>query len=178
MYSRNSGMPFALYAYAGAVLRASATARRNRNMTRDEAERMLRSLFRAHGVGGAGRVFEGGDVAGAMLGEAELFFEYEPGPQSLWCGALIYRFRAEPRPGVLENFFDEERSDDAPDTGGGALEYMEATRSLLLSRTYRVAPAGDEFADEVRMLAAASLAWAREVAGRAASARHERGPAI
>ena len=166
MYSRESGLPFALYAYAGGVL-ARASARRGMNMNRDDSERVLRSLFDAYGVS-AGRVFDGKDVAGVMLGEAEVFFRYDEGLRALWCGALVYRFRSEPRPGVLEAFFEEETAGGA-DVGGGALEYLEDTRSLMLARSYDAAPSPEEFADDVKRLAAARLVWARDVAPRVAS---------
>ena len=167
MYSRESGLPFALYAYAGAVL-TRAAARHETNMTRDDAERSLRSLFDAHGVS-AGRVFDGKDVVGVMLGGAELFFQYDGGRRSLWCGALVYRFRAEPRPGLLEAFFAEEEEGTAAPDSGGALEYREETRSLLLAKTYGDAPAPEEFAEDVTRLAESSLAWARNVVPRVAS---------
>jgi hypothetical protein len=167
MYSRDSGIPFALYAYAGGVL-ARAAVRRETNMTRDEAERLLGSLFDAYGVS-AGRVFDGKDVAGVMLGEAELFFQYDEGPRRLWCGALVYRFRAEPRPVVLEALFEEEDTAGGADLGGGALEYRDETRSLLLVRTYEAAPAPEEFVEGVRSLAEASLVWARETVSRVVS---------
>ena len=168
MYTRESGIPFALYAYAGGVL-ARAAARRETNMTRGDAERLLRSLTDAHGLS-AGRLFDGKDVAGLMLGEAELFFQYDEDRHALWCGALVYRFRSEPKPGVLEAFFEEEKEDArAPDSGGGALEYRGDTRSLLLARTYESAPAPEEFVEDVRGLAEASLVWARDAVPRVAS---------
>ncbi|HWS86714.1 MAG TPA: hypothetical protein VN282_07105 [Pyrinomonadaceae bacterium] len=167
MYSRDSGLPFALYAYAGGVL-ARAAARRATKMTRDDAEHLLRSLADAHGVS-VGRLFDGKDVAGVMLGGAELFFHYDGARRSLWCGALVYRFRSEPRPGLLEAFFEEEGEGAAAPDSGGALEYREATRSLLLARTYEAAPAPEEFVEDVTRLAAASLAWARDAAPRVAS---------
>lgn len=167
MYSRESGIPLALYAYAGGVL-ARAASRRETDMNRDDAESLLRSLTDAHGVS-AGRLFDGKDVAGLMLGEAELFFRYDEGRRALWCGALVYRFRAEPKPGVLEAFFEEEEGVDAPDSGGGALEYLGETRSLLLARTYDTPPAPEEFVREVKKLAESSLAWARDAVPRVAS---------
>lgn len=168
MYSRESGIPFALYAYAGGVL-ARAAHGRETNMTRDEAERLLRSLTDAHGLS-VGRLFDGKDVAGLMLGEAELFFHYDEVRRALWCGALVYRFRAEPKPGVLEAFFEEEREDArAPDSGVGALEYRGETRSLLLAKTYESAPGAEEFVEEVKSLAESSLAWARDSVPRVAS---------
>jgi hypothetical protein len=168
MYTRESGIPFALYAYAGGVL-ARAAHGREKNMTRGEAERLLRSLADAYGVS-AGRLFDGKDVAGLMLGGAELFFHYDEERRALWCGALVYRFRAEPKPGVLEAFFEEEREGvDVPDSGVGALEYRGDTRSLLLARTYEAAPGTEEFVEEVKSLAESSLAWARDAVPRVAS---------
>lgn len=168
MYTRDSGIPFALYAYAGGVLARAARCRET-NMTRVEAERLLRSLTDAYGVS-VGRLFDGKDVAGLMLGEAELYFRYDEGRRALWCGALVYRFRAEPKPGVLEAFFEEEEASNT-DAVVGALEYRDDTRSLLLARTYESAPAPEEFVEDVRSLAEASLVWARDAVPRVASRR-------
>jgi hypothetical protein len=166
MYSRDSGIPFALYAYAGGVL-ARAVYGRETNMTRVEAERLLRSLTDAYGVS-VGRLFDGKDVAGLMLGEAELFFQYDERRRALWCGALVYRFRAEPKPGVLEAFFEEEEMSNT-NAAAGALEYREETRSLLLAKTYESAPEPEEFVEDVRSLAESSLVWARDAVPRVAS---------
>ena len=150
---------------------ARAARGRETNMTRGEAERLLRSLADAYGVS-AGRLLDGKDVVGVMLGGAELFFQYDEGRRALWCGALVYRFRAEPKPGVLEAFFEEEKEVvDVPDSGGGALEYREATRSLLLARTYESAPDAEEFVEDMKSLAESSLAWARDAVPRVASRR-------
>lgn len=137
-------------------------------MTRDEAETMLRSL--ADDDSGE-PFFGGGDVAGLMLGRAELFFRYDADAGALACGALVHRFRRSPRPGVLEAFFEEA---EGADEAGGALVYHEETRALLLSRTYSEAVPVEEFANEMKRLAAASLDWGAEVVERVAS-RHERG---
>lgn len=167
MYTRESKLPFAVYAYAASVLaRGVAAGRAGGGMTRDEAETMLRALV---GDEAGGRPLGGGGVAGVMLGAAELFFEYEAGRGALWCGALVYRFRNRPRPDVLEAFFEEGRG-----AGAGCLVYREETRSLLLGRTYFEAVPGEEFAGEMKRLAAASLGWGAEVLERVSS-RHERG---
>ena len=127
MYSRDSGIPLSLYAYAGGVL-ARAAHGRETNMTRGDAERLLRSLTDAHGVS-AGRLFDG-----------------------------------------KEAFFDEEEEGvEGTDSGGGALEYREDARSLLLARTYESAPEPEEFVEDVRILAEASLVWARDAVPRVAS---------
>ena len=167
MYARESKLPFAVYAYASSVLaRGGAAAGRGDGMTREEAEQMLRALV---GADAAAPRFGEGDVTGVMLGPAALYFEYAAGRGTLSCGALVYRFRTRPRPGVLEDFLKENRG-----AGGGALVYREETRALLLSRTYFEAPPAEVFAEEMKRLAAASLGWGSELLERVAS-RHGRG---
>lgn len=168
MYSRDTGLSFALYAYASSVLARAAAGARARVMTRAEASRMVSSLLDAHGVAGGAHLFDRQGVVGVMLGAAELFFEYAEEGGSLKCSALVYRFRDEPRPGVLEEFFAAEGRADG-DTGGGALDYRPETRSLLLSRTYLEPAPGEEFARDVRRLAEASLAWGGELLERVAA---------
>jgi hypothetical protein len=165
LYARESKLPFAVYAYAASVLaRCGLAAGRGDGMTREEAEKMLRALVGADS--GAPRFGEG-DVTGVMLGPAALYFEFDAARGTLSCGALVYRFRTRPRPGVLEDFLKENRG-----AGGGALVYREETRALLLSRTYSGAAPADEFAEDMKRLAAASLGWGSEVLERIAS-RHE-----
>lgn len=166
MYSRDTGMSLALYAYACSVLARAAGGRRV--MTREEASGLVSSLLRAHGAAGGARLFDRQRVVGVMLGAAELFFEYEPEGGTLGCAALVYRFHGEPRPGLLEEFFAEEER-GAADAGGGALDYRPETRSLLLVRTYSVTVPGEEFAHDMRRLAAASLYWGGEVLERVAA---------
>lgn len=166
MYTRDSGLPFAVYAYASSVLARRGAAGCGERMKRSEAEALLRALT---GVGGhVAPRFGEGDVAGLMLGPAALYFEYDAARGTLSCGALVYRFREAPRPGVLEDFLKENRG-----AGGGALVYREATRALLLSRTYSEAVPAEEFVEDMKGLAAASLGWGAEVLERVAS-RHER----
>ena len=124
------------------------------------------------GEGSARPRFGEGDVTGLMLGPAALYFEYDRARGALTCGALVYRFRGAPRPGVLEDFLKETRG-----AGGGTLVYREETRALLLSRTYTDAAPAEEFAEEMKRLAAASLGWGAELLERVAS-RHERGEGV
>lgn len=165
MYIRESKLPFAVYAYATSVLaRCRGAARRGDSMTRQEAETMLRELV---GTAAPPPRFGAGDVTGVMLGPAALYFEYDAARAALSCGALVYRFRTRPRPGVLEDFLKENGG-----AGGGTLVYREETRALLLSRTYTKPVAAAEFAEEMKSLAAASLGWGAELLERVAS-RHE-----
>jgi hypothetical protein len=167
LYQRESKLPFAVYAYATSVLaRGRRARRRGGRVRREEAEAMLRALA---GAGGGAPSLGGGGVAGLMLGAAELFFEYDAARRALGCGALVYRFRAEPRPGVLDAFFEEAGGSGA---GGGALVYREETRALLLQRTYFEPAPGDDFARDMKRLAAASLDWGAQLLERVAS-RHE-----
>ena len=170
MHTRESRLPFAVYAYATSVLaRLGGAQARGGGMTRQEAETMLRALV---GVGTRPPRFGDGDVTGLMLGPAALYFEYDRARQALACGALVYRFRSAPRPGVLEDFLKETRG-----AGGGTLVYREETRALLLSRTYAEAVPAEVFAEEMKRLAAASLGWGAEVLERVAS-RHELGEGV
>ncbi|HEX8189130.1 MAG TPA: hypothetical protein VF586_12315, partial [Pyrinomonadaceae bacterium] len=70
MYTRESGIPFAVYAYASSVLARG----RGGFMTRQEAESMLRALV---GADAGAPHFGEGDVTGVMLGPAALYFEYD-----------------------------------------------------------------------------------------------------
>lgn len=133
-------------------------------MTRAEAEAMLAALV---GGGVSAPRFGAGDVAGVMLGPAALYFEYDAARGALRCGALVYRFRLPPRPGVLEDLLETTRG-----AGGGVLVYREETRALLLSRTYTQALDGEEFALDMKTLAAASVGWGDDLLERIAS-RHE-----
>lgn len=166
MYTRESRLSFAVYAYASSVLaRCRGAAYRGEVMTREEAEEMLRALV---GADAHTPRFGDGGVTGLMLGPAALYFEYDDARRALTCGALVYRFRNAPRPGVLEDFLEEN-----PGAGGGSLVYREETRALLLSRTYAEPVSDEVFAEDMKSLAAASLGWGAEVLERVAS-RHER----
>lgn len=136
-------------------------------MTKDEAAHTVRTFLDAHGVRVA-RPFDGGPVVGVMLGAAELFFEYADERGELVCGALVYRFRREPRAGVLEAF-EREAQGGAADPGGGRADYRPESRSLLLTRAYLEPVAEADFARDMDELARASLRWAGEVADRAAT---------
>lgn len=134
-------------------------------MTREEAQRLVQVFMQSIGQPSEGLNPQG--FGGAVIGEAQLYFEYHSGKQELEASALIYKFRDAPKPGVLEGFRAEEKS--GTDTGGGAVDYEPENKSLFLSRTYARPPADAAFREDMQRLTQASLVWADEVMDRVAS---------
>ncbi|HEX8819504.1 MAG TPA: hypothetical protein VF794_06230 [Archangium sp.] len=134
-------------------------------MTRDEAQRLLQTFMQSVGQPSEGLNPQG--FGGAVLGEAQLYFEYHSDKQALETSALIYKFRDAPKPGVIEGFRDEEKA--GTNTGGGAVDYEPENKSLFLSRTYSTLPADAAFREDMQRLTQASLVWADEVMDRVAS---------
>ena len=134
-------------------------------MTREEAQRLVQTFMKSHGQSSEGLNPQG--FGGAVLGDAQLYFEYHSDKQALETSALIYKFRDPPKPGVLEGFRAEEKS--GTDTGGGAVDYETENKSLFLSRTYSTLPADAAFREDMQRLTQASLKWGDEVLDRVAS---------
>ncbi|NMO16724.1 hypothetical protein HPC49_23765 [Pyxidicoccus fallax] len=131
----------------------------------DEAQWLVQSFMRAHGENLSPGLNPQG-FGGAAIGDAQLYFEFVPNTGELKCSALIYRFRDAPRPGVLEGFREEEKA--GTDTGGGAVDFEQESKSLFLSRTYTAAPSNEAFKDDMTRLMNASLAWGEGVFDRVA----------
>jgi hypothetical protein len=138
-------------------------------MTRDEAQRLVQSFFRATGQTNSPGLNPQG-FGGMVVGEAQLYFEYRSDEQALECSALIYKFRDPPKPGVLEGFQQEAKG--GTDTGGGAVDYEPENKSLFLSRTYAQVPGEPAFAEDMKRLMNASLVWGGEVLDRVATRVH------
>ncbi|MFL5354323.1 hypothetical protein [Archangium sp.] len=134
-------------------------------MTREEAQRLVQTFMKSHGQSSEGLNPQG--FGGAVLGDAQLYFEYHTDKQALETSALIYKFRDPPKPGVLEGFRAEEKS--GTDTGGGAVDYEPENKSLFLSRTYSTVPPDTAFKADMQRLTQASLVWGNEVMDRVAS---------
>jgi hypothetical protein len=134
-------------------------------MTRDEAQRLVQNFMKALGQPSEGLNMQG--FGGAMIGDAQLYFEYQFDPQVLEASALIYKFRDEPKPGVIDGFRAEEKS--GTDTGGGKVDYEMENRSLFLSREYSTPPSDEAFKEDMQRLVQASLVWGDEVLDRVAS---------
>jgi hypothetical protein len=134
-------------------------------MTRDEAQRLVQTFMQAVEQPSEGLNPQG--FGGAMIGEAQLYFEYHDDKQALEASALVYKFRDAPKPGILEGFQAEEKA--GTDTGGGAVDYEKENKSLFLSRTYAKAPQDAAFLADMRRLMDASLVWSESVLDRVAS---------
>jgi hypothetical protein len=134
-------------------------------MTRDEAQRLVQSFMQAVEQPGEGLNPQG--FGGAMVGDAQLYFEYHDDTKALETSALIYKFRDAPKPGILEGFQAEEKA--GTDTGGGTVDYEKENKSLFLSRTYTKVPQDAAFVADMRRLMDASLVWADSVVDRVAS---------
>lgn len=134
-------------------------------MTREEAQRLVQTFMMSVGQPSEGLNPQG--FGGAVLGEAQLYFEYHSDKQALEASALIYKFRDAPKPGVLEGFRAEEKA--GTNTGGGTVDYETENKSLFLSRTYPTLPADAAFREDMDRLTKASLVWADEVMDRVAS---------
>jgi hypothetical protein len=165
MESKRSAVAFTDLLARAAGLRIGVRA--GQTVTRDHAVRLIRSFGRSMGVEGAG--LNKNDTGGLLLGEGELFFEYhralftmeEP---SLQCSALIYRFRDEPRDGLIDAFKAEEAG--GTPTGGGTIEYDSATKGLFLTRAYVRTVDEKAFREDMTRLVRAGRRWGNEVLAR------------
>lgn len=135
-------------------------------LNRDDAVRMIQGFFKSHGVDSPG--LNESNLGGAAIGEGQVYFEYQPADRILKCSALVYRFRDEPRPGVIEAFEAEAQGKTA-DTGGGILEYQRANKGLFLTRSYSAGVPAEEFAEDLKQLLKASLVYGDQVLDRVAS---------
>jgi hypothetical protein len=137
-----------------------------KGLNRDDAVRMIQGFFKSHGLDSPG--LNESNLGGAAIGEYQIYFEYQPANQTLKCSALIYRFRDEPKPGVIEGFEAEEQRKTA-DAGGGILEYQRVNKGLYLTRSYSDSVSDEEFAGDLKRLMKASEVYGDQVLERVAS---------
>ena len=137
-----------------------------KGITRDEAVRMIQGYFKSHGVESPG--LNENNLGGASVAQYQIYFEYQPAKRALKCSALIYKFRDEPKPGVIEGFKAEEQARTA-DTGGGTLEYEPVNKGLYLSRVYTESASDEEFARDLKLLMEASEVYGDQVLDRVAT---------
>jgi hypothetical protein len=135
-------------------------------MTRDEAQQLARAVLAAaeqpESVGLNPQGF-----GGVAVDNAQLYFEWHDEQQELECSALVYKFRDNPKPGIIEGFQAEQKA--GTDAGGGTVDFEPENKSLFLSRTYTQAPPHSIFVDDMKKLMKASLVWGDEVMDRVAS---------
>jgi hypothetical protein len=135
-------------------------------MTRDEAVNLLQAFFKSYGLARPG--LNENNLGGAMIGDGQIYFEYRPDCGRLKCSALIYRFKTEPRPRVLQEFRREEAAGTF-DRGGGSIEYEAENCGLYLSCSYTDPVSPSDFTIDRRRLSGASCAWGRTALDRVAS---------
>ncbi|MBI4852875.1 MAG: hypothetical protein HY819_13860 [Acidobacteria bacterium] len=129
-------------------------------MTREEAVLILKRFFKMQHVDSPG--LNENNVGGASIGDLELYFEYIPKEEALNCSALIYSFREEPKPGVIDGFKEEEQSGRAS-TGGGFVDYQPENKGLFLTRSYKEFVEDLDFLNDMEALLGASRVWSQEV---------------
>ena len=134
-------------------------------MTRDEAKTLVQAYLLTHKQSSEGLNAQG--FGGAVIGDAQIYFEYHGKTNQLEVSALVYKFRDRPKAGVLEGFSAEEKA--GTDTGGGAVDYEPENKSLFLSRYYAEVPPVETFQQHLEQLMKASLHWSQEVLERVAS---------
>lgn len=129
-------------------------------MSREEAIVILKKFFLMQGV--QSEALNENNVGGAAIGDLQLYFEYLPNDQALRCSALIYSFRQDPKPGIIEGFKEEEQF-GRTDIGGGVVDYQPENKGLFLSRTYTEYVEELDFVNDMEKLLGASRVWGGEV---------------
>ncbi len=114
-------------------------------MTEDEATCQVSAFFSGLGLGTTLSL-----PITASVGEAFVQFEYVEAEQAMAVLAVIYRFRTEPRPGVVEAVL---AAATEANTGGGRL-VLEGGRALVLRRGFTDSVPDRRFVDDVEGLAA------------------------
>jgi hypothetical protein len=142
-------------------------------VTRGEAVATVQALVHAIEPSAKTKGLSPKNVGGVSIGEEALYFEYVPEAGTLSVMALVYRFRAMPRPAVLEAFRAVEKGEDK---GGGAFDYQAPSKSVLLSRAYQAAPAAARLKKDVEHLVAAARRWREEVVPKVAVRAQAKGP--
>ena len=139
-------------------------------MTREEANTLIQTFARSQGGEVSGLNMN--NMTGLSLGDSDLFFTFHQSmfahkEPSLEVSALIYRFRADPDPRILQGFKDEHEA--GTPSGGGEVDFEPENKGLYLTRSYTKVPTQDAFNADLIALAKASKAWGHEVLERVAN---------
>jgi hypothetical protein len=140
-------------------------------VTRDEAVSAIQALYEAYQPGATTKGLSPRNVGGVSLGGDSLYFEYAPEAGTLAVMALVYRFRAKPRPAVLEAFREVEKTEDK---GGGKLDFQAPSKSVLLARTYSSTPSPAALKKDVDRLMLAARRWRDDVVPKVAERANAR----
>jgi len=135
-------------------------------VTRDEAVATVQALYQAFDPAAKTKGLTPQNVGGVSIGPESLYFEYAPSAGTLSVMALIYRFRAKPKPAVMEAFRVVEKDEDK---GGGKLDYQAPSKSMLLSRAYSSAPAPAKLKKDAEQLMLAARRWREEIVPKVAA---------
>ncbi len=129
-------------------------------MIREEAIVILKKFFMMQGVESEG--LNENNVGGASIGDLAIYFEYLPEQEALKCSALIYKFREDPKEGIIDGFKEEEEFERFS-TGGGFVDYQPENKGLFLSRVYEEYVEELDFVNDLEQLLGASRVWGNEV---------------
>lgn len=127
-------------------------------MTREEAKQQLEAFFRKLGV--TASFFDDGNFAKASIGEAIIGFEYVEADGILIEKALIYRFRNNPNPLLIQALLAEQQNSD---TGESDVHFAPDDLSLSLEKVFGKKLEDEEFYRQVEQTAQASLVWSGKI---------------
>lgn len=127
-------------------------------MTREEAKQQLEAFFRKLGI--TVSVLNDNNFVKATAGEAVIGFEFVETEGVLIAKALIYRFRNNPNPLLIEALIAEQKNSD---TGGGSVNFAADDLSLSLEKTFGEKLSNEEFYEQVNRMAQASLVWSNQI---------------
>lgn len=136
-------------------------------MTREEAKQQLEAFFRKLGLSTS--VLNETNFVKATVGEAVIGFEFSETDNILIAKALIYRFRNNPNPLLIEALITEQKNSD---TGGGFVNFETDDLSLSLEKTFVEKLADEDFYEQVNQLAQASLVWSNQILPQIAESVH------
>lgn len=136
-------------------------------MNKDEAKQQLEAFFQELGIKAS--FFDDKNFVKASVGEAVLGFEFAEAEGVLKAQALIYRFRNNPNPVLIEALVAEQKNSD---TGGGNVRFEAGDLSLFLEKTFGEKLPDEEFYEQVNRLAQASLLWSNQILPQIAESVH------
>jgi hypothetical protein len=124
-------------------------------MTREEVVGLVQGFLKKYEIDSSPGLNKN-DIGGVLVGEAQLYFEYDATSQSLACNALVYKFRKTPSSKILAALKEQEESFD---TGGGKVTFQTENQCAFLTRSYTKLVSKEEFLEDMQKLMAASIIW-------------------